>query len=110
MKKLGKLLLGVTALTAVAGGAYLIYKKVKEFKDLDLEDFDLEEDFFDEDLESEISKELHSKSTDERDYINISVEAPVEESEKTEEMSVEEKMASIPIPTPTVTPVSTETV
>jgi hypothetical protein len=69
MKKLGKFLLGATVVAALAGGAYYAYKKIKELKETELDDLDLEDDFFEDDVDCETSK-----STDERDYINISIE------------------------------------
>jgi hypothetical protein len=81
MKKLGKFLLGATVVAALAGGAYYAYKKIKGLKEKELDDLDLEEDFFETDTECETSK-----STDERDYINISIEKPdVDVEDKTEE-------------------------
>lgn len=76
MKKIGKIIMGLTAVAAVVGGCALIVKKVVDIKKED--DFwDNEDDFEDDNNFGELDE-----SKDERDYINIS-------SVKTEEATKE---------------------
>lgn len=66
MKKIGKIIMGLTAVAAVVGGCALIVKKVVDIKKED--DFwDDEDDFEDDNNFGELDE-----SKDEKDYINIS--------------------------------------
>lgn len=76
MKKIGKIIMGLTAVAAVVGGCALIVKKVVDIKKED--DFwDNEDDFEEDNNFGELDE-----SKDEKDYINIS-------SVKTEEVTKE---------------------
>lgn len=84
MKKIGKIIMGLTAVAAVVGGCALIVKKVVDIKKED--DFwDDEDDFEDDNNFGELDE-----SKDEKDYINISSV----KTETTEKKDSEEDTAS----------------
>ena len=75
MKKLGKFLTGTVILSALAAGAFYVYKNFVETPDLD-EDDTLEVDDFDTE---------EAEEPEDREYVSIDITGPGEKNEKDEE-------------------------
>ena len=80
MKKIGKIIVGLTAVAAVVGGCALIMKKVVDIKK--------EDDFWDDedDFENDNNFGELDESKDEKDYINISSVKTEEVTKKTDSL------------------------
>ncbi len=75
MKKFGKFLTGTVILSALAAGAFYVYKNFVETPDLD-EDDTLEVDDFDTE---------EAEEPEDREYVSIDITGPGEKNEKDEE-------------------------
>ena len=76
MKKFGKFLTGTVILSALAAGAFYVYKNFVETPDLDKDDDTLEVDDFDTE---------ETEEPEDREYVSIDISGPGEKDEKDEE-------------------------
>ena len=84
--KLGKFLIGVASITAIAGGTFYLVKKYIDKKDNENEDDIFEDDF--EIEEDEFEDIFSDDNKDEREYVTINItddDKKVDEAEKSEE-------------------------